>query len=65
MADWQSQLSYAPLPTLLSSENEPLIYFVERDLLEKKVLLESLWELPDALRLVEKTAEKWIMGVSW
>ncbi|MBU7048280.1 MAG: hypothetical protein HXS54_17755 [Theionarchaea archaeon] len=54
MADWQSQLSYDPLPTLLSSENEPLIYFVERDLLEKKVLLESLWELPDALRLVKK-----------
>ena len=60
MTDWQTQLSYDLLPTLLSSENEPLTYFVERDLLEKKVFLESLWESPDALRLVCETDGWWV-----
>lgn len=58
MADWNQQLKVNPLPTLLSSGDDALIYFTRRDLLEKKVdPIEKLWEIPQALKIVKKQQE--------
>jgi hypothetical protein len=37
MNDWRKQLKFDPLPPLLSSGNEALLYFVRRDLLGENV----------------------------
>ena len=58
MNDWLTHLQVDPLPQLLSSESEALIYFVNRDLLEEEVPpVEVLWELPVPLRIVKKQQE--------
>jgi hypothetical protein len=51
-----------PLPELLSSKNEALMYFVKRDFQGEDVPSKSLWELPDALKILKKQQENgsWI-----
>lgn len=52
---WISRLSIDPILVLMSSNDEALIYHSQRDLLDKHVLsIDSLWHLPDAVRLVKK-----------
>ena len=52
---WRSNLHTDPLPSLLGWNDPTLRYFVQRDLLAEIVPLgETLWELPEASRLVDK-----------
>lgn len=51
-------LKHDPIPPLLQAGNAALTYFVRRDLLrDEPGPLESLWQLPEPLRLVRKQQE--------
>jgi len=53
--DWRKQLGFDPLPPLLSSGNEALLYFVRRDLLGEDVgSVQRLWQLPGAQKILKK-----------
>lgn len=53
--NWLDLLHNDPLPALLEWEDKALNYFLRRDLLEEPLpLVERLWELPEAIRLVKK-----------
>lgn len=55
MDTWREQLTFDPLPYLLSSENEALIYFVRRDLLEESNdSIELIWQLPEVRKILAK-----------
>ena len=55
MSPWHSHLRYDPLPPLLASEDEALVYFTRRDLLGEHVsAAQDLWELPGALKILKK-----------
>jgi len=55
MESWLKQLSYDPIPPLLCSGNEALLYFVRRDLLgEPADPVGRLWELPEAKKILRK-----------
>lgn len=55
METWQRQLRFDPIPSLLSSGNEALRYFVRRDLLKEKVEpIRRLWQLPEAQMIFKK-----------
>jgi hypothetical protein len=51
--NWRKQLKFDPLPPLLSSENEALLYFVRRDLLEEVEQYGFTREHPQARRAAE------------
>ena len=52
---WQQALKFDPLPPLLASGDEALVYFVRRDLLGEHVgSLHRLWQLPAAQRILRK-----------
>jgi len=51
LTKWLAQLRFDPTPTLLSSGNEAIVYFTERDVLEQEVApINNLWQLPEALK---------------
>ncbi|HEX9262401.1 MAG TPA: hypothetical protein VF893_07725 [Candidatus Bathyarchaeia archaeon] len=53
MEKWQSLLRHDPLPNLLSSKNQAIVFFAKRDLQDEKAnQIESLWELPVAKKIV-------------
>jgi len=53
--NWRKQLRFDPLPPLLSSGNEALLYFVRRDLLGEDVgSVQRLWQLPGAQKILKK-----------
>lgn len=55
MKNFMDTLKYDPLPLLLSSGDEPLIYFTRRDLLGEEVgSVERLWNLPGAVKILKK-----------
>lgn len=55
MSTWLNILKYDPLNTLLSSGNEQIVYFTNKDLLEKPVVdIESLWELKIPQQILRK-----------
>jgi hypothetical protein len=55
MANWREQLEADPVPTLLASGDDALIYYTRRDLLEEPIdPIETLWEMPTALKIVKK-----------
>lgn len=56
--NWLARLPINPIPALLAWEDPALCYFLQRDLLEAEVdPVDSLWELPEATRLVSKQRE--------
>jgi len=62
MKGWCKKLKIDPIPTLLSTENIALLYFVKRDLLEENVgSIEELWELPE----VQSNLNKQQVNGSW
>lgn len=55
MTNWRKQLKFDPLPPLLSSENQALLYFVRRDLCGDNVgSVHRLWQLPEAMKILKK-----------
>jgi hypothetical protein len=55
METWRRQLKLDPIPTLLSSRDEALSYFVRRDLLGERVeSIQHLWQFPEAQRILRK-----------
>jgi hypothetical protein len=62
MKNWQKQLGQDPLPALLASGDQALIYFVRRDLLGEDVgPAQCLWDLP----AVQKILKKQLPDGSW
>jgi hypothetical protein len=58
MNKWSQALRVDPLPRLLCSHIEALTYFARRDLLNEIVgLIDDLWELPEALKIVKRQRE--------
>ena len=58
MHSWNITFNQDPIPSLLSSKNKAIIYFTKRDLLEEKVAeKESLWTLPEAVKILNKQQE--------
>lgn len=58
MEGWRRQLRFDPLPQLLSSENEALLYFARRDLSgEEGGPIETLWQLPHVAKINSKQQE--------
>jgi len=52
---WRDTLKVDPIPALLAARNPAIPYFVRRDLLgEDAGSIESLWQLPEAQRLVRR-----------
>ncbi len=52
---WNDALRANPIPALIAWQDPALTFFVYRDLLKASVgTLETLWELPEARRLVGK-----------
>jgi len=50
---WQNMLRRDPLPNLLSSKNQAIVFFTKHDLQNEKVnKVETLWELPVAKKIV-------------
>jgi len=55
MKGWRKQFKYDPIEPLLQCGNEAIVYFLNRDILEKKVPpIKTLWELPSAQRILRK-----------
>ncbi|MBI5679611.1 MAG: hypothetical protein HZC47_01760 [Methanobacterium sp.] len=55
MTYWQSKLNYNPLKALLESENDAVIYFTKRDLIEEDVKpIEYLWDFPEVQKILKK-----------
>lgn len=55
MSEWRQCFKYDPLPSLLSSGDEALVYFTRRELLgEDPGPIDSLWELPAAQKILKK-----------
>lgn len=55
MKNWKEQLRFDPIPTLLSTENKAILYFVRKDLLEEKVeSVDILWKLPEVENILRK-----------
>ena len=53
--DWQEQLPINPVPKLLDSGKRTIVYFTQRDILDKPVpLISSVWESPEAGKLLKK-----------
>ena len=55
MKNFLDFLKYDPIPPLLASGDEALIYFTRRDLLgEDAGSVERLWQLPGAVKILKK-----------
>jgi hypothetical protein len=55
MDNWLSSFKFNPLPALQTSKNEALRFFARRDLVDENVnAIQSLWQLPEATRLLRK-----------
>jgi hypothetical protein len=55
MTDWKNELKYDPISSLLSSRNEQVIYFTNKDLLNKPVdPVDTLWSLKIPQQILRK-----------
>jgi hypothetical protein len=56
--NWKKRLQFDPVPVLLTSSDEALRYFANRDLLEKNPgPIEELWKLPAVVRVAASQKE--------
>lgn len=62
MNKWLNDFKYNPIPPLLESKNRAIISFVHRDLLEKNVLVNDLWQLSEPQRILggQKPNGSWL-----
>ncbi len=55
MNNWREILNYDPITSLLASNNPIVEYFVQRDLLEKRVdSIQAIWKLPVIQKILRK-----------
>lgn len=54
MKKWFGDFKYDPIPPLLASEDRAIVLFAERDLLDKAVHVENLWQLPEVIKIVRR-----------
>ena len=55
MIDWRKRFEFDPIPLLLSSEDEVLVFSVRRDLLGEDIGgVEVLWNYPEAAKILSK-----------
>lgn len=54
MKKWLDKFKYNPLPPLLANGNNAISLFVQRDLLDKTVSVQDLWQLPEQQRILKK-----------
>ena len=55
MSDWVENLKYDPILPLVNSQYKAISYFAKRDFLGESVEpIETVWELPDAQKLLKK-----------
>jgi len=56
---WRKELNFDPIPPLLASENEAILFFTQRDLLGSKKMepIETLWQLSQVKKLIRKQQE--------
>jgi len=55
MTDWRKQLRFDPIPILLNSPNQAVVYFTRRDLSNEPVeSINSVWELPEPQKILRK-----------
>jgi hypothetical protein len=53
--EWKNQLKFDPIPSLLLTKSNSLLYSIKKDLLEEDMgSIEQLWELSDAQRILKK-----------
>jgi hypothetical protein len=53
--NWQKQLRFNPISTLLAAENKAIAYFTRKELLGEKVEpVNSVWELPEPQKILKK-----------
>lgn len=58
MPEWHELLKYDPLPPLTNSKNPAILFFTNKYLLDNEdKSVETLWELPSALKLLGKQRE--------
>ena len=55
MDHWSSIFKYDPVKPLLESGNEAIVYFAERDLLDREAgSIEAVWELPQVRKILRR-----------
>jgi hypothetical protein len=55
---WQKLLHSDPVPVLLAAENQAIVYFTKRELLNEKVQhIDWVWELPQPQKILKKQRE--------
>jgi len=55
MNKWLNNLKFNPIPTLISSNNEAIVFFTKRDLLEEKEgNTENLWVTLVVCRVIKR-----------
>ena len=54
MKKWLSNFIYSPISTLLECGDKAISLFVQRDLLDKTVSVQDLWQLPEPQRILRK-----------
>ncbi len=54
MEKWLHNLNYNPIASLLKTNNEAILSFVRRDLLDEAVLTENLWLLPEPQKILRR-----------
>ena len=58
MTAWKRKLLHDPVPVLLDSKNQSLVFFTKRDLLETESgNVHDLWDLPEVLKTLRKQQE--------
>jgi hypothetical protein len=58
MENWRKELRVDPIPSLISAKNMAIEYFTRRDILDEKVEpIETLWELPEVKKILNKQQE--------
>lgn len=54
MKKWFGDFKHDPMPPLLASDNRAIVLFAERDLLDKTIQAEGLWQLPEVQKILRR-----------
>lgn len=54
MKKWFDDFRYDPIPSLLTSKDRAIVLFAERDLLDRTVQVENLWQLPEVQKILRQ-----------